>query len=65
MYVEKKYGWVWQRTEDEPCLTELKVYAEVCVEAHIRDGDVGTWLPTQSSVLPVAVPDTWKTEWER
>ncbi len=52
------YSSGWQRTEDEPRLAELKVNAEVCVEADIRDGDVSTWLPAQNTVLPVAVPDT-------
>ena len=51
-----------QRTEDEPRLAEMKVNAEVCVKADVGDGDVSSRLPTQKTVLPVAVPDTWSAE---
>lgn len=47
----------WRRTEDEPCLAELQVDAEVCVEADVRNGDVSARLPTQAPVFPEAVPD--------
>lgn len=52
----------WPRTEDEPRLAELQVDAEVCVEADVRDGDVGARLPTQAPVLPETVPDACRTD---
>lgn len=52
-------------TKDEPSLAELQVYAEIGVEADIRDGDVSAWFAAQSSVLPATVPDTWKTRSEK
>lgn len=50
----------WPRTEDEPCLAELQVDAEVGVEADVRDGDISARLPTQAPVLPETVPDTYR-----
>lgn len=52
----------WTRTENEPCLTELQVDAEVCLEADVRDGDICARFPTQAPVLPEAMPDTCETD---
>lgn len=55
----------WPRTENKPCLTELQVDPEVCLEADVRDGDIWAWFPTQAPVLPEAMPDTCETDAEK
>lgn len=50
-----------KHTKNEPCLAEMKVNAEVCVKADVREGHVSTWCPAQCTVFPIAVPDTLET----
>lgn len=42
-------------TEGHPCLPQVQIHAEVCLEAKVHQGDVGAGLAPQSHVLHVAV----------
>lgn len=42
-------------TEGHPCLPQVQIHAEVCLEAKVHQGDVGARLAPQPHVLHVAV----------
>ena len=46
-------------TEGQPGLSDLQVDGEVCLQAQVLDGDVGSGHSLQTGELPVAVEDPW------